>query len=127
MSRVISETKQLEFTPTGYDSNNSSYSSVSQSYPISNGYDGSTSNNYAYITCRTGSRAESYISYTFDVEGIPAEATIDNVTCTVKSRVSSTSYISTAVAQLYYGSTAKGSSINFRSTTASQRDIEGGS
>lgn len=126
MSRVISETNQLEFTPTGYDSNNSSYSSVSQSYPISNGYDGSTSNNYAYITCITGSRAKSYISYTFDVEGIPTNATIDNVTCTVKSRVSSTSYISTAVAQLYYGSTAKGSSISFRSTTASQRMIAGG-
>ena len=126
MSRPISQTGTVEAVPSGYDSANSSYSSVSSSYPISNGYAGSDSTSYAYITCRTGSRAESHISYTFEVD-IPSGATVTSVTCQAKSRVSSTSYIATAVMQLYAGSTAKGSSTSYRSTTASVREIDGGS
>ena len=126
MSRPISQTGTVEAVPSGYDSANSSYSSVSSSYPISNGYAGSDSTSYAYITCRTGSRAESHISYTFSVD-IPSGATITSVTCQAKSRVSSTSYISTAVMQLYAGSSAKGSTTDYRSTSASVRSINGGS
>ena len=126
MSRPISQTGTVEAVPSGYDSANSSYSSVSSSYPISNGYDGSDSTSYAYITCRTGSRAESHISYTFSVD-IPSGATVTSVTCQAKSRVSSTSYLASAEMQLYAGSTAKGSSTSYRSTSASVREIDGGS
>lgn len=112
--------------PSGYDSTNSSYSSVSSSYPISNGYTDSSSTTYAYITCITGSRASTYISYTFDVSDIPASATIDSITCSAKVRVSSTSYISTATTQLYCGSTAKGSATTTRSTTATSYNLTPG-
>ena len=119
MARVINISDSITLNPTGYDSANSDYYSVNSSYPISNGYDSVSSSTYAYIQCNTGSRATTYISYTFNVSDIPSNATIDSISCSVKARVSSTSYISTAVLQLYNGSTAKGSSTSARTTTAS--------
>lgn len=123
MSRIIDVSDTISLVPSGYDSANSHYSSVSSSYPISNGYDGTSSTNYAYITCNTGSQATTYISYTFNVSAIPAEATIDSIVAKAKLRVSSTQYISTAVVQLYSGSTAKGSSVSARTTSASTYTI----
>ena len=123
MSRIINVEDSLTLHPSGYDSSNSSYSSISSSYPISNGYDGTSSTNYAYITCNTGSRAETHISYTFNVSGIPEGATIDSVICSVKTRVSSTNYLTASTIQLYSGSTAKGSATSAASTTATARSI----
>lgn len=123
MSRVINIDDSLEVVPSGYDASNSNYSSVSSSYPISNGYTNSSSTSYAYITCNTGSGAGTYISYTFDVSSIPEEANIDSIEAVAKLRVSSTSYISTAVVQLYSDSTAKGSSVSARTTSATQYTI----
>ena len=123
MSRTINIDDSITLHPSGYSSANSSYSSVSSSYPISNGYDGTSSTNYAYITCNTGSRAESHISYTFNVSGIPEGATINSVACSVKSRVSSTNYLTASTIQLYSGSTAKGSATSAASTTATARSI----
>ena len=120
---TVTHNYTLGVIPSGYSTSNSSYSSISTSYPVTNGYTNSSSTNYAYITCNTGSRASSYISYTFDVSSIPADATITSVSCAAKSRVSSTSYISTAVFQLYTNTTAKGSSVDYRSTTASARTL----
>jgi hypothetical protein len=76
--------------PSGYDSANSSYSSISSSYPITNAYDDSNSTSYAYITCNTGSYATTYISLTFDFSEVPSGATIDSITAKAKLRVSST-------------------------------------
>lgn len=118
MAQQVNVSDTITLYPNGYSSANSSYSSISSSYPISNGYDGADSTNYAYITCNTGSSASTYISYTFDTSGVPAGATISSVACQAKVRVSSTQYISTAAVQLYSGSTAKGSSTNARTTTA---------
>ena len=123
MSRVVQRTDSEELVPSGYSSANSSYSSISSSYPVTNGYTSADSNSYAYITCRTGSRAESHISYTFDVSDIPASATIISVACQVKSRVSSTSYLTASTIQLYANKTAKGSATSAASTTASARTI----
>ena len=123
MSRVISVQDSITLVPSGYDSSNSDYSGVSNSYPISNGYDGSSSTNYAYITCHTGSYAETYISYTFNVSAIPRDAVINSVSCTAKTRVSSTSYISSSTIQLYSDSTAKGYSTSAASTSANAREI----
>lgn len=97
-----------------------SYSSVSSSYPISNALADSTSTNYAYITCTTGSRAESYSFFKFDCSSIPATATIKSVGCKAKGRVSSTSYISTRQIQLFYKDkgTAKGSATNMSTSTS---------
>ena len=123
MSRVVDISDSLTLHPSGYSSANSSYSSISSSYPISNGYDAASSSNYAYITCHTGSRAESHISYTFNVSDIPEGATIDSVTCSAKTRVSSTNYLTASTIQLYAGSTAKGSATSAASTSATARTI----
>ncbi len=126
MPKQSSITNSITFHPSGYDSSHSSYSSISSSYPITNAYDSASSTNYAYITCNTGSYASTYVSFTFDVSNVPSEATIDSVECTAKVRVSSTSYISTAVLQLYNGGTAKGSSTNARTTTATEYNLTPG-
>ena len=123
MSRPISITDTLTTHPTGYSQANSSYASISSSYPVSNGYTDASSTTYAYITCTTGSGAESHISYTFDVSEIPEGASIDSVSCSVKSRVSSTNYLTASTIQLYSGTTAKGSSTSAASTTATARAI----
>lgn len=123
MAKVVSYSDSLVLHPTGYSAANSSYSSISSSYPVTNGYTDASSTNYAYITCTTGSRAESHISYTFDVSDIPNNATITSVTCSVKSRVSSTSYLTASTIQLYSNTTAKGSATSAVSTTATARAI----
>ena len=127
MSRQINVQETFTAVPSGYDSSHSSYYSVSSSYPISNGYDTASSSDYAYISCNTGSRATTYISYTFDTSAIPQEATIDSVACEARVRVSSTSYISSAYLQLYKGDTAKGSSTSARTTSASTYNLSTGS
>jgi len=123
MSKTIDIQDSKTIYPSGLDSANSSYSSISGSYPITNAYDSADSTNYAYITCITGSRASTYVSLTFDVSEIPEGVNVDSVECEAKVRVSSTNYISTAVVQLYKGSTAKGSSVSARTTTATKYTI----
>lgn len=109
--------------PSGYSSADSSYSSISSSYPVTNGYTDTSSNSYAYITCRTGSRAESYISYTFDFSSIPANAIITSVTAKAKGRVSSTSYLASAYYEIFKGATEMTDQVSFRGTTATVFNI----
>ena len=108
----------LTLVPHSYDSANSDYYSISSSYPISNSYTDTSSGNYSYIQINTGSRAESYITYTFDYSDLPENAVITNVTVKAKGRVSSTNYIASAYYQVYDGNTAMGSTESFRTTTA---------
>lgn len=126
MSQIINISDTLTLVPSAYDSTHSSYSAISSSYPVTNGYTDSSSTTYAYITCNTGSQASTYISYTFDTSEVPANATIDSIACSAKGRVSSTSYIATAVFQLYAGGTAKGSSTSARTTTATAYNLTPG-
>lgn len=123
MAQIININDSVTLIPTGYSAANSSYSSINNSYPVTNGYTDSSSTSYAYITCNTGSRAESHISYTFDVSDVPENATITSITCSAKTRVSSTSYLTASTIQLYSGSTAKGSSVSAASTSATARNI----
>lgn len=116
MSRTVDIQDTLVVHPSGIDTSASSYSSASSN---ENAYDGTDSTTYSTIGLTTGSGASSYVTYTFDTSEIPENATIDSVACTVKARISSTSYISTATLQLYSGSTAKGSTTSFRSTSTS--------
>ena len=122
MSKQINISDSLVAVPSGYSSTNSSYSSIDSSYPISNGYNYNSSS-YARINCNTGSNASTYISYTFDVSSIPNNATITSVACSAIARVSSTSYISSAVLQLYSNTTAKGSSVSARTTSTTTYNI----
>lgn len=116
MSQQVNIQDTLVIHPSGIDTSQSSYSTASNN---ANAYDDTDSTTYSTISLTTGSSASSYVTYTFDTSGIPEEATIDSVACTAKARISSTSYVSTATLQLYSGTTAKGSTTSFRSTSTS--------
>ena len=70
----------------------------------------------------------SYVYYTFFVSGIPSGATITAVSCIAKIYVSNTNRLSNTNIQLYTGTTAKGSSGSFGTTTNTNTvTINGGS
>ena len=113
MSRIINVSETLELNPTGYTG--LSNLTTTTSYPVSNGYHGSDNTTYARFTLSSGSTG--YLYYTFDTSGIPSGATINSIACSVRARVSSTSRVTSTSAQLYSGTTAKGSSKTFASTS----------
>lgn len=119
----IKQSGSITAVPSSYNSTYSSYKSVNSSYPISRAYTNTSSSTYAQITCNTGSKASTYISFAFDLSSIPDNATIKSVTCKFKARVGSTSYIATAVGQLYNNNTAMGSSTSWRSISATVCNI----
>lgn len=100
--------KTLTVYPSGYISDDYAYASAEN---IENGYNSADNTTYATINLTTGSEAETYIYYTFDLSAIPDGAVITGVSCSAKATISSTSYlyISSRTMQLYSGTTAKGS------------------
>lgn len=97
-------------------------------YALSNatrGHADSTSTDYASMNLTRGQSAQSYMYWEFSLPTIPANATIDSITCNYKARVSnsSTSYIAQATIQLYSGTTAKGSSKSIRTTSTSASSL----
>ena len=133
----------LTFTPSSYDSVNSSYNT---SYNDSNNnatngvYDGLVPSNgcgsesNTTRTCvfsNTGDGAQSYLTYSFDCSSIPNNATIDSVSCTAKAsfyKSGSTTYFSSQILQLYNGTTAKGStaSVTGNGASGSTHTFDGG-
>lgn len=109
--------------PSSYDTTNYSYASVNSSYPLSNAVGkGSDNTTYSQWNITTGSSAESYVFYSFDLSDIPENAIIDSVSCTAKVTISSTlsTRISARQVQLYHGiSTAKGSASTVSTTATS--------
>lgn len=99
-----------------HDTSDHSYYALSSA---SSGYGDSTSTDYARMNLTRGQSAQSYMYWEFSLPTIPANATIDSITCNYKARVSSssTSYIAQATIQLYSGTTAKGSSKSIRTTS----------
>ncbi|MGM9608358.1 MAG: hypothetical protein ACI3XJ_12720 [Oscillospiraceae bacterium] len=117
---MASVTNTLTVYPSGYDTTNYSYNTVNSSYPLTNPVGKSSDNTtYAQWTMKTGSSAETYVFYLFDLSAIPENAMIESVSCTAKAYISSTttSRISARTIQLYSGSTAKGSSTNISTST----------
>ena len=114
MSKQVTINDTLEIVPSGYTG--SSNMTTSSSYPISNGYDGVNSSDYARFTLSTSTSGHIY--YTFDTSAIPTNATINSVECSVRARVSNTQRVTNTSAQLYSGTTAKGSSSSFASTSS---------
>ena len=123
MSKTISYSDSLTAHPSGVD-NDHSYASISGQ---TNAYTDSSSTTYATINLTTGSGATTYIYYTFDFSEIPADATIDSVTCTSKCYISTTnsSRITTRQMQLFSGTTAKGSAATVSNSTTAQSLTEG--
>lgn len=99
--------------PTSYSTSGSSINGSKYKNAIGKGSDTSAVSGNDYVNS-SGSTAVIAYSFAFD---IPANATIDSVECTVKGHCENTSR-STATLQLYAGSTAKGSSTKFSSTSA---------
>lgn len=91
----------------------------------SNGYHDSTNTSYASMNLTRGSRASSYMYWEFQLSQIPADATIDRVTCNYKARTSSgnTSYISAAEIQLCSGTTRKGTAQSILTTSTNAGSI----
>ena len=120
-TRAVSDSVKL--IPSGY----TGLTSLTQnnSYPITRGYTDSSSTNYARFTLPTSTTG--YIYYTFNTSALPADATITSVAANFKARVGNTSRVTGTGAQLYSGTTAKGSSTAFASTSASVRAMTPGS
>jgi hypothetical protein len=98
-------TDTLVVCPSSYDTTDYQWRHEEN---LDNGYTPSSSTTVATIYATTGRNAETWIYYIFDTSAIPAGATIVSVACTVKAR-SYGSSITTRTAQMYSGSTAKGS------------------
>lgn len=115
--RVITDSDTLTVYPVGYDEDNHSYYSVSG---MTQGEDGSDSTNYATINLARGSSAETYVYWIFGAMDIPSGATISSISCSVKCYISTTSssYLSARQAQLFTGTTAKGSASNISNSTS---------
>lgn len=95
-----------------YDNTDYAWASSSN---MSNGYAGSTSSNYATINFVTGANAVSYVYWNFgSLADIPENATDISVSCMCRCLISSTSStrIATRTAQLFSGTTAKGTAAN---------------
>lgn len=123
MSKPISIQDTITAHPTGI-ADEHSYASISNT---ANGYNPSSNTTYATINLTTGSGATTYVYYTFDFSDIPEGATIDSVSCTAKAYINTTnsSRITTRQAQLYSGTTAKGSASTISNSTTAFSMTEG--
>lgn len=90
---------------------------ISGSYPITNAYkDTSSTSGYARYSISTSTTG--YVYLTYDTSEIPSSAIIQSVTAKARLRISNTSRVTNRVCQLYSGTTAKGSNVDFSSTSS---------
>lgn len=129
MSRIINYSSAVTLTPTGYTSTGS-YSFTNQT--VANAYtdaDSTTSNRMTLSSSRYSTR-QSQLYYNFDtslISQIPSNATITDVEANVKYSVNSTTYVTAVSIQLYSNTTAKGSAVTNRPTSATKYSITTGS
>ena len=105
-------TGSLTAHPGKYLEGDYSFASISNATnPVGKGANNTT---YAQITLKTGTSAETWVYWPFDLSAIPSNATIDSVSCSAKAAVSVeiSSYITSRTIQLYSGTTGKGSATN---------------
>lgn len=99
---------------------------INSSYPISRAYTDTSSTTYAQLTCNQKNASHGIYFNGFDFSSIPSDATITSVVIKFKGMISSTTYITAATVQAYSGSTAKGSSTNYRTTSATTYTLNSG-
>ena len=108
---VLSGGGSVEVYPADYTSHSVSDSSnASAAIGKSASAGSSTSNIYS-----SGSGTTGVVEYSFDLSGVPSNATISSVTCQVKAHEENASR-SEFTLQLYSGSTAKGSETTVNGT-----------
>lgn len=122
MSQIVNINDTVTFNPTGY-TGATNFASENTTYPWSRGYNSvDYTTNYARLQLNASNTTTvSYIYYTFSVTGIPSNATITSVSCSV--RVSRNSRVSNSAVQLYNGTTAKGSSTAFSSSQTTGTNV----
>lgn len=125
MSTTANLTTSKGFYPSSLDTSTSSYNSASNT---NNALNPHTNTTYAQFVLTTGSGATTRIVYNFDTSTIPANATINSVSCQARCYSSSTStnYVRTRTVQLYTGTTAKGSSTTFSNSTTTYQTLTTG-
>ena len=109
--------------PSGYDTVNSNYKGIYSGHDINLGYADATSTTYAGIYLNTGNYADTKFYYTFNLSSLPANATINSVTCTAKCHITSTSGIPTRTIQLSSGTTEKGTASTLSTTSGTTYDL----
>lgn len=128
MSRPINITSAVTFIPQSYVSAGSyTFTHQTEANAYTNA-DSTTSDRLTLARNRNNTR-QSEMYYIFDtsaVSNIPSNATIDSVTANVKYYVSSTSYVTAVSIRLYAGTTAKGTAITTRPTSATKYAITAG-
>ena len=105
-------TGSLTAHPGKYLEGDYSFASISNATnPVGKGANNTT---YAKITLKTGTSAETWVYWPFDLSAIPSNATIDSVSCSAKAdaSVEIVSFITSRTIQLYSGTTGKGSATN---------------
>ena len=91
--------------------------SVSGSYPMTRAYEDS-SDTSDYARCSISTSTTGYVYLTYDTSAIPANAQIQSVTAKARLRISNASRVTNRVCQLYSGTTAKGTNVDFSSTSS---------
>ena len=97
-------------------------STFTTSSNTSNGCTSTSSTTYATFTLET---TQKFAYYSFDTSAIPSNVTINSVSCSIKVTIPNDSNYNTA--QLYSGTTAKGSSTSLSKDTASTVSLTPGS
>ena len=123
--------QSLTFIPSSFDSTNSVYNTTagdsgngvySTNY-INNGLTDHTSSTRCALYTVQGSGSQSYMYYNFDCSSIPANVTINSVSCQLKAGTQGSSYYSSYIAQLSTGTTLKGSSTSVTGSNSSPSTV----
>lgn len=134
--QTSTDPQSVTFIPSSFDSTNSVYNTTagdnnngiySTNY-INNGLTDHNSTTRAALYTIQGSGSQSYMYYNFDCSSIPANATINSVSCQVRAGTQGSTYYSSYVAQLTTGTTLKGrsTSITGSNTSPSTATVNGG-
>lgn len=115
MSRPINITSAVTVNIASFSGLTGSVTSGS-TYPPSNGVNSSANTSTYAAFSGTSTTASGYVYYNFDTIEIPSNAVVNSVSCVARGRVNNTSRCYAAF-QLYAGNTAKGSAVNFNTTT----------
>lgn len=120
MSRLVNITETLTTCPASLDTANSNYPGTYYSTNVlKNAFtDASSSTRWAPYT-NTGSGAATTIYLNFDCSEIPAGATINSVSCSVKCGTQGTNYFNTRTVQMATGTTTKGSATTMSGSNSS--------
>ena len=121
MARQISTTETLTTHPMSIDNTHSVYPGTFYSTNVlENCFTDASSSTRAAFYTTTGSNAVTDVYLNFDeCENIPAGATINSVSCSVKCGTQGTNYFNTRTVQMCTGTTTKGSSTTMSGSNSS--------